>query len=184
MTSGLDAARLAGVAQEKGALMSEMLHASVQPAAGAPSVRALAAKAGVTSAVAGAALAFYSAYGDPHVQASQKAGVPFLVGAVVAVSAIAFGLLVPRALRAIQEGRSSAPRWGLAHSIVALVLTPFAFWSGVPLVLGAAGLLLGAAGRKHGRGRGASTAAAVIGVLVVVGGIIFAVLGNTVLARN
>lgn len=184
MTSGQDAAKLAGVAQEKGALMSEMLHANVQSAAGSPSVRGLAAKAGVTSAVAGAALAFYSAYGDPHVQASQKAGVPLLVGAVVVVSAITFGLLAPRALRAIQEGRSSAPRWGLVHSIVAFVLMPFAFWSGVPLVLGAAGLLLGVAGRKHGRGRGASMAAAIIGVLVVAGGIIFAVLGNTVLARN
>lgn len=164
--------------------MSGMLQANSQSVAGARSARALSARVGVVSAVAGAALAFYSAYGDPHAQASQKGAVPLLVGAVVVVSAITFGLLAPRALRAIQEGRSSAPRWGLASSIVALALTPLAFWSGVPLVLGAAGLLLGSAGRKHGRGEGVSTAAAALGVLVVAGGIIFAVLGNTVLAQN
>jgi hypothetical protein len=162
--------------------MSSTLQSDAQRTAGLASVTARAAKAGAAAAVAGAALAFYAAYGDPHAGTSQKASVPFLVGLVVVVSAIVFGLLAPRALRAAQDGRPGASRWGLACGIVALIAMPVVFWTGVPLVVGAAGLVLGVSGRRSGGGRGA-TAAVVIGTLAIVGGIIFAVLGNLVLSH-
>lgn len=151
-------------------------------------MRGLAAKAGAAATAAGAAVAVYGAYGDPHPKASQESAVPFLLAAVVVVSAIVFGLLVPRALRAARDGSARASWWGLAHSSVALVLAPVAFWSGVPLVVGAAGLFLGADGRLRASARGvpakASTAALVIGLIVVGGSIAWTVLGNTVLAQH
>jgi hypothetical protein len=182
MTAGQLPGQAFGYVREKGRKMSETIRRA--PAAGA--VRGLAAKAGVAAALAGAAFAYYGAYGDPHPKASQQAGVPSLVVGVVVVSAIVFGLLVPAGLRAIRDGRASAARWGLAHSIVALLLTPVAFWSGVPLAVGVAGALLGAGGRRQAQRDGtppkAHTAALVISLVAVIGGLAMGVLGNTVMA--
>lgn len=151
-------------------------------------MRGLAVKAGAAAAAAGAAIAVYAAYGDPHPKASQESAVPFLVAAVLVVSVIVFGLLMPTALRASCAGNSRAPWWGLAHSTTALVLAPVAFWSGIPLVVAVAGLLLGADGRRWASARGGPakgyTAALVIGLIVVAGSIAWTVLGNTVLARS
>jgi hypothetical protein len=148
---------------------------------------ALALKAGAAAAAAGTAIAVYGAYGDPHPKAGQESAVPFLVAVVMVVSVIVFGLLVPRALRAVRDGNVRATRWGLASSAVALALTPVAFWSGVPLVVGTAGMLLGADGRRRASAGGApakaATAALVIGLIVVAGSIVATVLGNTLLAR-
>jgi len=98
----------------------------------------------------------------------------------VVLAALVFGLLVPRALR------SGSARWGLITSIVS-VLAMAAFWSGAPIVLGAAGALIGAQGRQRARDNGtpagAHTAALVIGALVVVAAILATVLGNTVLSK-
>lgn len=167
--------------------MSGTLQTAAGPMKGTGSVRGLAVKAGVAAAAAGAALAVYGAYGDPHPEASQESVVPFLVAAVVLVSVIVFGLLVPRALRAAREGNARAAWWGLTASVTALVLAPVAFWSGIPLVVGAAGLFLGADGRRWASARGAPakgyTAALVIGLIVVAGSIAWTVLGNTVLSR-
>jgi len=137
---------------------------------------------GAAVAVVAAAIAWYGAYGDPHHQVkSQTAAVPFLVIVDVVVAALIFGLLVPRALR------SGSVPWGLVTSIVALVGV-VAFWSGVPFVVGAAGALIGAQGKKRARDTGARagghTAALVIGVVAMALGLVMVVLGNTVLTSN
>jgi len=80
-----------------------------------------------------------------------------------AVAAAIFGLVVPRALR-----RESAGGRGLIMSVIGLLLVMPAFWSGLPLLLGAAGALVGQAGRHAERGSGKAIAALVIGLLAVV----------------
>lgn len=184
MTSGLPPGEASlEVAREKGSQMSDMVQTTARTARGTqPTSARLAVTAGIAAAVAGAALAAYAVYGDPRAQASEKGGVPFMVAAAVLVAGVVFGLLVPRALRAMRDGSTSAPRWGLALSIFALVTTPVLGWSGVPLVIGASGLVLGTDGRRQARsqgtGTGRCTAAIVLGVIAILGGVAMAVLGN------
>lgn len=59
-------------------------------------------------------------------------------------------------------------RWACL-SLTAALLTLPAFWTGLPLVLGAAGVVLGHVGRHRSSGSGKSIAAVVIGALVVIG---------------
>lgn len=151
-------------------------------------LRGRAIEVGIGAFVAAAALAVYAAYGDPHPKANQKSGVPALVVAGAIVAAIVFGALVPRALRAIREERARSARWALGHSIVALVLTPLAFWSGLPIILGAAGLWLGRRTAEQREGAGSptrpATTAVVIGTLAIGLTMLLTVLGNTVLSRS
>ena len=79
-----------------------------------------------------------------------------VVAAVVGV----YGFLLPRALR-----RESAGGTALALSLVAAALTLPAFWSGLPLVLGVAGTMLGYSGRTAASGSGKSIAAVALGSL-------------------
>jgi hypothetical protein len=137
---------------------------------------------GGAAVLAAAAIAIYGAYGDPHPKASQESAVPFLVIVDLVVTALLFGLMVPRALR------SGAAPWGLVSSIVALVLVFPAFWSGAPLAIGAAGALIGAQGRQRARDNGARagghTAALVIGVVAMAACVVMTVLGNTVISSS
>jgi len=87
-----------------------------------------------------------------------------VVPVLVVVTAAVFGFLVPRAL-----SRPSAGGTALALSVVAVALTVPAFWSGLPLVLGVAGALLGYVGRNASTGSGKSIAAIVLGALAVIG---------------
>lgn len=80
------------------------------------------------------------------------------------VAAGVFGLVLPRALE-----QDCAPGRALTLSVLGLLLVAPAFWSGVPLLLGAAGALLGYAGRNAVRGAKGCIAAAVIGALAVMG---------------
>jgi hypothetical protein len=132
---------------------------------------------GVVAAAASAAIAVYAAYGDPHPKANQQSGVPSVVVAGIIVAAVVFGFLVPRSLRAVASGR--------AYGIVGLVLVPIAFWSGIPLVVGGAGLAVGLRARSEGRDdtTRASTVAMVTGACAVGLTVLITVLGNTVLAR-
>src|SRR5262249_5775343 len=114
----------------------------------------------ILATLGAAATAWYGAYGDSRRIAEQVNAVPFLIGADVVISALVFGLLVPWA-----AGRGSrAAGWGLATGIVAIVATPLAFWSGVPLLFGAAGVLLGLAARRAAGGKMA-TSAIVVGAV-------------------
>jgi len=83
---------------------------------------------------------------------------------LVACTALVFGKVVPSAL-----GRSSAGGTALALSILALLLLVPAFWSGLPLVLGVAGAILGNAGRRASGGAGKCIAAVAMGALAAVG---------------
>ena len=88
-----------------------------------------------------------------------------VVWSVIAVATLlVFGLVVPRALR-----KESAGGTALGLSIPALALLLPAFWSGLPLVLGVAGLVVGNAGRRAPSGAGKCIAAVVVGTLAAVG---------------
>lgn len=87
-----------------------------------------------------------------------------MTGLMVIATVVVFGYLVPRALR-----RESAAGVALTLSLIALLLLLPAFWSGLPLVLGAGGVVLGYAGRHAPSGAGKSTAAVVCGLLAAFG---------------
>lgn len=113
--------------------------------------------------VAGAiALNALGVFGDGTDGAEHSAGEFWFVSGVIAVSAaIVFGLVVPR-----YAGRSAGLGLGLA--IAGLLLLVPAFWSGLPAVLGAGGVVLGIAARRVGRG-GVATAAVAVGALALIG---------------
>lgn len=88
-----------------------------------------------------------------------------VVAAILAAStALVFGKIVPTALR-----RSSAGGTALGLSIPALLLLLPAFWTGLPLVLGVAGAILGNAGRRTPTGGGKCIVALALGTLAAVG---------------
>jgi hypothetical protein len=81
------------------------------------------------------------------------------IAAVVAIGL--FGWLLPSRMVA------GAPGTALTLSVLAVPLTVVAFWSGVPVLLGVAGAMLGAA--SVGAGRNRSYAAVGLGALAVTG---------------
>ena len=84
-----------------------------------------------------------------------------IVSSVILVAVIGvYGLVLPRALM-----RPSAGGTALALSLPAALVTLPAFWSGLPLVLGVAGAMVGFAGRRAASGARASIAAVVLGAL-------------------
>lgn len=88
-----------------------------------------------------------------------------VVGAgLVVIGGLVYFLAVPRARRTRSEGA-----WSLGLGVPAALLTLPAFWSGLPLVLGAAAVLLGNEGRFGPRGSGKAIAGLVLGALAVVG---------------
>jgi len=84
--------------------------------------------------------------------------------ATTVCAALVFGVVVPTAIRKQRPGRTA-----LWLSVPALLILVPAFWSGLPMVLGAAGALLGNAGRRTHTGAGQSTAGLVLGALAVIG---------------
>jgi hypothetical protein len=140
------------------------------------SARTMSLTIGAVAAAAAAALAYYGAYGDPHPKANQESGVPSLIVIGVLAAAVVFGFLVPRSLR-------NNAGTGRIYGVTALVLTPFVFWSGVPVILGAAGVFVGRIGGGDAAGDKKRTAAVITGGLAIGVTIAATVLGNTVLAR-
>lgn len=110
----------------------------------------------VGSALIGAVLLTYGAHDWTEIIVSTSI--------LVAVTAVVFGLVLPKALR-----KESAGGTGLALSVPAALLTLPAFWSGLPLVLGVAGMIVGNAGRNARTGSGKCIAALVLGALAVLG---------------
>ena len=85
-----------------------------------------------------------------------------IVLAIVAIGAVAvFGFIVPRGL-----GREAAGASALVLSVLGL-LTVAVFWTGLPPILAAGGILLGWAGRDADRGRWLCRAAIAIGTLAL-----------------
>ncbi len=123
---------------------------------------------GVVSTLAAVALAVYAVLGGPNVQQHQVDTLPYVIGFVVAIAAIVFGLVVPWAKRRGQGNRPATA--GLVSSVFGF-LTVVAFWSGLPLILGGAGIALGLEGqdRSAAAGRpGLARTAMVVGALAVV----------------
>ncbi len=109
---------------------------------------------GVATALAAAAGTTYGAHDWTEI---------VVTVAVIAVAAgLVFGLVVPRALR-----KDSAGGTALGLSVPAALLTLPAFWTGLPLVLGVAGIIVGNGGRTARSGAGKCIAALVIGALAI-----------------
>lgn len=111
---------------------------------------------GIVTAVVSSVFTYLGAH-DPGEYISMIA-----LGLVAA--AVVYGWVVPRTLE-----RDAAPKTAMAMSVIAALATLPAFWTGLPLVLGAAGALVGYAGRSAAKGSGLSIAAMLIGVLSVLG---------------
>lgn len=80
----------------------------------------------------------------------------------VLVAALVYGFILPRALR-----KESAGGTALGLSVPALLLIVPAFWTGLPMVLGVAGILVGNAGRNARSGSVKAIAGLVLGALAV-----------------
>jgi uncharacterized BrkB/YihY/UPF0761 family membrane protein len=96
---------------------------------------------GIVSTIAAVLVAVLSVV-LPPVQPDQLRSLPIVVVVLVAIAALVFFLVVPRGER---SNRPAVP--GLVCAIIGLLLVFPAFWSGLPIVLGAAGYVLGQAGR-------------------------------------
>ncbi len=114
------------------------------------------AAAGVASAALGAGWSFYGAH--------DWAEIAVVTSTLVVVTALVYGLALPRALRRDDQGTAA-----LSFSIPAVLLTMPAFWSGLPLVLGVAGILAGNAGRRAPTGSGKSIVGLALGAVAVLG---------------
>jgi len=119
-------------------------------------LRSLVVPIGIATAIVSSVFTYLGAH-DPREYVSMLA-----VGLVTA--AVVYGWVVPRALE-----QDSAPKAAMTMSAIAALLTLPAFWTGLPLVLGAAGALVGYAGRGASKGSGLSIAALLIGALSVLG---------------
>jgi hypothetical protein len=85
-----------------------------------------------------------------------------MVALIAVVSAFVYGYVVPKALR-----RGSAGGAALTLGILAALTAVPAFWSGMPLVLGVAAMLVGGRGRAAREGAGKSITGLVLGALSV-----------------
>jgi hypothetical protein len=140
---------------------------------------------GVPVALAAVGLTVYAAYGDQHQKDNQTSAVPFMAVAIVAVTAVVFGYLLPRLLRTAGSADHGSGRAGRNLGIAALA-TLVVFWSIVPFVLGTAAASWGVAWRRHAasddRSAKVGTQALVLGVVAVVLDLVFLVVGNTALS--
>lgn len=96
----------------------------------------------------------------PPVYADQLRALPIVLVVLLVVAAALFFFIVPRASRSNRPAVA-----GLVCSILGVLLV-VAFWSGLPIVLGTAGALLGRMERTTGRGL--ALAAVIVGVAAVV----------------
>jgi hypothetical protein len=87
-----------------------------------------------------------------------------MLALIALVTAGVYGVLLPRKLREPSAGGAA-----LTCSLIGLAVLLPAFWSGLPLVLGVAGALLGYAGRNADRGSRLCVAAFVLGLLSALG---------------
>jgi hypothetical protein len=96
----------------------------------------------------------------PPIQPDQLRALPIILIVLLMIAAITFFLFVPRGAR---SNHPAVP--GLVCSILGLLVLPV-FWSGLPIVLGTAGALLGREARTTGRGL--ALVAVMVGIAAVV----------------
>ncbi len=128
---------------------------------------------GAGVALAGAlALSAYSTFvGETKEQQTSSYWIMALV--VAAITAAVFTWIVGRSMNKTNEENSPA-RAGLVASVLGLV-TVVAFWSGLPVILGSAGVLLGYEARDRAErgapGGGMALAALIIGIGAIAAGV-------------
>jgi hypothetical protein len=99
---------------------------------------------GIVSTLIAVFVAIFAVVGTPE-QAQQLGTLPIVVVTLLVIGAAIFLLGVPLA------ARSGHPAMvGFVSGLLGLVLVVPAYWSGLPIVLGTAGVLLGQAGRGRG----------------------------------
>jgi quinol-cytochrome oxidoreductase complex cytochrome b subunit len=122
---------------------------------------------GIIATIVAVVVAIISPLGNP----SQMSSLPYLALLALVLGALVFALFVPWARRAAATSRSNRPaKAGLILSILGL-LTVAASWSGLPIIFGTGGGLLGSIGREraHESGQGGlAQAALIIGIVAVV----------------
>lgn len=123
---------------------------AAQRALGPVAIAAIAAAAGF------AAIGTFAEASDSDMKDFVAVLVIIAIGA-----AVVFGFVVPRGL-----GREAAGVSALVLSVLGLLLVAV-FWSGLPPILAAGGILLGWAGWDSPRGRGLCRAAVVIGTIAL-----------------
>lgn len=129
---------------------------------------------GLVAAVVAALLAVYAVYGDSQAPQHQKDTLPSVVVSVLVVAALVYGLLVPWA------AKRSPGKAGLIVSIIGF-LSMAAFWSGLPIVLGSAGAVLGLDAQERVGGKsGKATAAMIVGAVAAALCIGVTVVGNLI----
>jgi len=114
------------------------------------------AVAGVSTALVAVG---WSVYGAHH---WNEIATVSIVAALVA--GLVYGIVMPWGSRRPDPGNTA-----LGLSVSAALLVFPAFWSGLPLVLGVAGMMLGNAGRTRPSGAGRSIGAIALGALAAVG---------------
>ena len=108
-------------------------------------------------------------------------GTPEIVVVLATIAVVTggvYGFLLPRALN-----RPSAGGTALVLSGVAVALTLPAFWTGLPLVLGVDGAMLGYAGRGAPSGSGKAIAGCVLGLLAAMAYLAIYVIDGLVLGH-
>jgi len=139
--------------------------APAAPAVGTRPMRWPVAAGAVAVAVALNALGIW---GDGTPDGDDSPLLSFLVvcGFIAAAAALVFGLFVPRGLKRL----AATDRAGVGAVVMSCLALVFvvAFWTGLPPILAAGGIVLGHAGRTAARRSGLGTAATVIGILALV----------------
>ncbi len=129
---------------------------------------------GIASALSAAALAAYAVLGAAEPNPDQVRTLPYVIGFTLVMAGLVFGLVVPWAEKRSQGLRTNRPaKAGLVSSILGL-LTVVAFWSGLPIILGGAGVALGMAGQERAAEAGRrrlAMAAIIVGALAVLLGV-------------
>ncbi len=121
--------------------------------------RVTARNAMIPAAIASTAIAVTLSYLGAHDNRERLVE----LGLQIVAAGVLFGVVVPRGLR-----QESAGGRALVLGALALLIVVPAFWSGLPIQLGAAACLLGYAGKRADTGSGKAIASLVLGLLAVV----------------
>ena len=123
-----------------------------------------ATRSAAAATVGGAiALNALGIFGDGTEGAEHSAGEFWIMTALILAAALVFGIVVRRF-----GGTPRAGTAGLVLAVLGALLVVPAFWSGLPVVLGAGGLLLGLDERREAGATRRGSAAIAIGALAIV----------------
>ena len=137
--------------------------------------RAASAVAGLLSAAVAAAWTVFGAH--------DLREVALVLPVIAVVAALVYGVVVPRALARAGAG-AGVGGTALALGVPAVLLTLPFYWSGLPLVLGVAGAMVGNAGRRTRPGGGMAVAGMVLGLLAVAGYLTIYIVDGVILGNS